>query len=544
MYRKAGFVMKRKMVLCFVVILLVVASCCLVCAENGSIDKLPQKVVDILAEKGVSRQSLEDYVVVDQVAHTGFSHLFVLASKDGTHHIVYHFTNSESDENSHLHWEYKTSYDSLAPQGKGPVCFYRHEHYDRYGENGNVQLYDNPDGFMIYRINPQNQEEYIQGVNVHVIDKQFQIVAWFDMTSSPVCSAYIKNRTLHYGDNANGKSYGTVTLYRTFDLTTSFSSLPKTYKKAAEKYTDPASIPSGELEAELVKFASNKTYAVYSAPDKISYRASNGKAKVSTNDWIQVFGQEGDWILIQYAIDSDHYRFGYIDKKSLPKKADVPGLGFDRNVVYIANDVFVTDDPLYSRASIATLQEGTSVTLLARMGEDAYIEGQTNGETFRGFVPLQAITAEKNRFATYTDENGKTFNLFSVTRLNMDDNHHVESVTGMYERIVYGEECVEPDEAPESKVTYRLAENFHAEMINSMTEPEMHNVPVTDLYQWYIDAYIGRDHYDGHDFIFCDDLTEEQMEMVNPDFWFIETKIRLNEQNEIEYMEYVSVPWA
>ena len=61
-------------------------------------------------------------------------------------------------------------------------------------------------------------------------------------------------------------------------------------------------------------------------------------------------------------------------------------------------------------------------------------------------------------------------------------------------------------------MTYRLAENFHAEMINSMTEPEMHNVPVTDLYQWYIDAYIGRDHYDGHDIVFCDDLTEEGME--------------------------------
>ena len=72
----------------------------------------------------------------------------------------------------------------------------------------------------------------------------------------------------------------------------------------------------------------------------------------------------------------------------------------------------------------------------------------------------------------------------------------------------------------------------------------MVNIPVTDLYQWYIDAYIGRDHYDGHDIIFCDDLTEEQMEMVNPDFWFVETKIKLNEQNEIEYMEYVSVPWA
>jgi len=34
------------------------------------------------------------------------------------------------------------------------------------------------------------------------------------------------------------------------------------------------------------------------------------------------------------------------------------------------------------------------------------------------------------------------------------------------------------------------------------------------------------------------------MEMEFPDFWFVETRIRLNEKNEIEYMEYVYVPWA
>lgn len=400
----------KKCLLCLVVLLLGALITCAGYAESGSIDEIPQKVVDILDKKGVAKQSLEDYVVVDQVAHTGFSHLFVLASKDGTHHTVYHFTNSESDENSHLHWEYKTSYDSLAPQGKGPVCFYRHEHYDRYGENGNVQLYDNPDGFMIYQINPQNQEEYIQGVNVHVIDKQFQIVAWFDMTSSPVCSAYIKNRTLHYGDNANGKSYGTVTLYRTFDLTTSFSSLPKTYKKAAEKYTEPASIPFGELKAELVKFTSNKKYAVYSAPDDNSLRASNNKAAVSTNDWIQVFGQEDDWILIQYAIDSDHYRFGYIPAKALPKKTNVRQLNFDAIQAYTTCSVTLTDDPLYSQSTLIVLSDSCPVTWLATMGEWAYIESST-GDYLRGFVPAAALRTDRVfDLTSYPDAHGPVYN--------------------------------------------------------------------------------------------------------------------------------------
>jgi len=113
------------------------------------------------------------------------------------------------------------------------------------------------------------------------------------------------------------------------------------------------------------------------------------------------------------------------------------------------------------------------------------------------------------QYAVYTDQDGEAYDLFSVTRLNPDDNHRVVSVTGMYERIVLGDECEEPDEAPESRVTYRMADDFHAEMIRSINDSDMVNVPVTDLYQWYIDAYIGRENYDGHELIFCEDLTEE-----------------------------------
>lgn len=62
------------------------------------------------------------------------------------------------------------------------------------------------------------------------------------------------------------------------------------------------SIPAGTLSASLVSFTSNQTYPVYSAPDSKSVRGAKDRARVSTNGWIQVFGSESDWILVQYDI--------------------------------------------------------------------------------------------------------------------------------------------------------------------------------------------------------------------------------------------------
>ena len=81
-------------------------------------------------------------------------------------------------------------------------------------------------------------------------------------------------------------------------------------------------------------------------------------------------------------------------------------------------------------------------------------------------------------------------------------------------------------------------------MLESMYSDELTYIPVNDLYQWYIDAYIGRDNYDGHELVFSADLTDEELETASPDFWFVTTQIQLNVQQEIHYMEYVFVPWG
>lgn len=151
-------------------------------------------------------------------------------------------------------------------------------------------------------------------------------------------------------------------------------------------------IPEGTLSAEVISFTGNQTYAVYSAPTKKSIRGAKGKARVSTNGWIQVFGAEEDWILVQYDISDKQNRIGYIYINALPKDVTVPDLNLKRAAAVVNYDVEVTDDPLVSKTPLAKLTENTKITCLGTMGAWTYIEGKENDVLFRGFVPTECLS--------------------------------------------------------------------------------------------------------------------------------------------------------
>ena len=146
------------------------------------------------------------------------------------------------------------------------------------------------------------------------------------------------------------------------------------------------------ISAEVITFTGNQTYAVYSAPNKKSIRGANGKARVSTNGWIQVFGYEDDWILVQYDITDKHNRIGYIYKNALPRDVEVPELKLKKAAAIVNYNVEVTDDPLVSQTPLAKLTENTRVTCLGTMGTWAYIEAEEKGVLFRGFVPTECLS--------------------------------------------------------------------------------------------------------------------------------------------------------
>lgn len=155
-------------------------------------------------------------------------------------------------------------------------------------------------------------------------------------------------------------------------------------------------IPQGTLNAEVMPFTPGQTYAVYSAPDSRSIRGAKGRARVSTNGWIQVFGTEGDWLLVQYAITPEHCRIGYIDRNALPQDVVVPALTLEAVPAIVSYDVSVTDDPLMSQTPLTRLTENTSVTALASMGDWTYIEAGTGKSRFRGFVPTECLLGTVN----------------------------------------------------------------------------------------------------------------------------------------------------
>ena len=181
----------------------------------------------------------------------------------------------------------------------------------------------------------------------------------------------------------------------------SLGSFPLTSSAGKESLSLPPDIPVTNdsyamPQAQNIKFTSNKKCAVYSGPGKHYLRSANGKASVSTNDWIQVFGYQDDWILIQYDISSDHMRIGWIQKSALPKKASVSQLNMSNTPAYTVQQAIVTDDPLNSQQSIYTIPQGQQVTFLMKMGSWDYVSYSDGKTSFYGFVKENCVQVLPN----------------------------------------------------------------------------------------------------------------------------------------------------
>ena len=152
-----------------------------------------------------------------------------------------------------------------------------------------------------------------------------------------------------------------------------------------------------KLESQLVDFPKDQRYAVYTGPGEHYERANNNKAVVSTNDWIQVFGVEQGYAMIQYAISSEQRRIGYINAAFLPENASVSALEFGYVPVIITQKAELTDDPLGKKIPLHTLQAGTEALLLAVMDDWEYVEWNGGEKPVRGFVPATAVQQENGK---------------------------------------------------------------------------------------------------------------------------------------------------
>lgn len=155
-----------------------------------------------------------------------------------------------------------------------------------------------------------------------------------------------------------------------------------------------------DLTAKPGSFPKNQRYEVYEGPRTEHRRAGSGKAVVSTNGEILVYGTWMGRMMIEYAIDKEQRRIGWIDTDQLPASAlaGVPELPFPdggdpeaytRGVV--TGNAIMNDDPLNSRTGRGALLQGTSVHVLAELGDYYLVEGFFDKELRMGFIPQEQV---------------------------------------------------------------------------------------------------------------------------------------------------------
>ena len=233
-------------------------------------------------------------------------------------------------------------------------------------------------------------------------DGQWRITALYDYANSYM--AYISDSRIRYipGKATGGEPYmifdddAAKNVYGVYDnrfASFSWHSFPGSVAEARAKLSNPPRTPSDFYTPVKVTLRANEQYDVFSAPGRTSYRPANGKAVMSTNDWVQVFGVEDGWALVQYDISSGQMRFGYVDASVLPGGVQVPELTwYDLPQQTLLRDAAVTDDPLVSNGSIGRLSAGSSVRVLSSFGQWYYIEtSDLYGKPLRGFVPMSCI---------------------------------------------------------------------------------------------------------------------------------------------------------
>ena len=182
----------------------------------------------------------------------------------------------------------------------------------------------------------------------------------------------------------------------------------------------PMSEDGLSLSLKNVALDPNWVYDVYCGPSGTLYeRAAQGTARLSTNDWVQVFGQDGDWLLVQYEVSEGQYRFGYIPYTALKAGETAESVDFaSSQLVRAVRDTILTDDPLGKKAPIREIKEGMELRHLASIQNWFYVEvpAYSGQKAIRGFVPETAF-------------------LQKVTNMWYDEVHQLPSYTA---RVTYG----------------------------------------------------------------------------------------------------------
>lgn len=169
-----------------------------------------------------------------------------------------------------------------------------------------------------------------------------------------------------------------------------------TWEQEPVPTSEPKARVIPELTAKPGKFPKNQRYEVYEGPRQEHRRAGSGKAVVSTNGEILVYGTCLGRMMIEYELSAGRHRIGWIDTDQLPESAlaGVPELAFfdggnteDYTYGVVTGSTGLYDDPLHSRSGICGILPGTSVRVFAKLGSWYLVEGFVCEKLRMGFMP-------------------------------------------------------------------------------------------------------------------------------------------------------------
>lgn len=367
---------------------LLAAALLLSCACAQEMDSMPQDVLEHI-RRVYAEPEIEDYLALPDMVDGVYG--FALVRNRGVRTLLgYRWRDGEmenwlSSETAVPQTDRKAS---LYHYEKGTVISYLWDHKNEYryvtrGHNFGVSVPD------------QWHETTESHVYYEWESRSFRLKSYRDH----FWDADILGDTFYFWDIGNGlrNVVDTDIWVDTSILGVDLKRLPKRADDLSQRAYRPPSIPvsyeEGALQAQTYDFETDRKYPVYNGPGKQYSRAGDGKASVSTNDWIQVFGEYKGFLMIQYALSDTRCRIGWITRDALPRERYVQQLEFAQEDVYTLSEAqALTDDPLCSHTALCTLPQNAQVKSMARLGYAwTYVCVEHEGMIWWGFLPSDLL---------------------------------------------------------------------------------------------------------------------------------------------------------
>lgn len=298
-------------------------------------------------------------------------------------------------------WEQWLNSSAAVPQGEEAAQLYTLEKGSQFQYNWDLNNTHVSDG-LHFGVNTSNGETTKEGISFvwrdggfHLYDYQFKPGSYVDVVDGEMVFWNISNGDERFVKATIDTDIRTINFYalpeKPEDIVQNAANAPMI---SEIKYLSRAF----HLLPQQPSFQKNQRCNVYLGPGTGYGRAGNGKAVVSTNDWIQVFAQHDGWLLIQYSISDSRYRIGWIEDDALKAGADIPEISLNAyDYGRLLVDAELTDDPLSSKTKLRTVPQGARVEIVAQL-DDAwlYVRYNEGNKTYLGFLPVSVLEFDSN----------------------------------------------------------------------------------------------------------------------------------------------------